>query len=253
VHYLQKMTIVMFLGFCSFASPAPVLAQPDDSSQVTPGDDGSSMAKSEVSSTDTSPAAPSSGSGDNATPLNDAGNGNPVVRAATGDMGMTFRFGGLATMTATGNQHTIGPLVFSQVGWKFVLSETWQIPLYWGLGIHFVNTEVNDASNDATNWGMALGGGIEYHFRIWRRISPFIGGLLGLSFEDPTGENNLKFGIDLGPNVGVEYYVGDRLSLTAQYLLAIQLGHENKGPEASQTSFVFRTLAGGAMILTYYF
>jgi hypothetical protein len=100
---------------------------------------------------------------------------------------------------------------------------------------------------------MALGGGFEYHFRIWRRISPFLGASLGLYFEDPSGENNLRFGVDLGPNLGVEYYIADRLSLSAQYLLAIQILNAQSGQDISNTSFIFRTLAGGAMNLTYYF
>lgn len=191
----------------------------------------------------------------------------PVVRAAAGNMGMYFRFGGLATLLADGNTRNVGPVAFTQVGLKFVLSESWMVPLYFSTGIRLDSVEnapdPNDAdSGEETNWGLEVGSGFEYHFRVWRRISPFFGLNVGVGFEDPTGEDNLKFGVGLGPILGVEYYIGDRVSLTAMYMVVIQIGYQEQpgaqgpfGPTDSNdlTTFSFTTMAGGALNLTYYF
>ncbi len=190
----------------------------------------------------------------------------PVVRAAAGNMGMYFRFGGLATLTASGNTRNVGPVAFTQVGLKFVLSESWMVPLYFSTGIRLDSTEnpTNPSepdSDEETNWGLEVGSGFEYHFRIWRRISPFFGLNVGVGFEDPTGEDNLRFGVGLGPILGVEYYIADRVSLTAMYMVVIQIAHQEQaggmgpaGPLTNNvTTFSFSTMAGGALNLTYYF
>jgi len=191
---------------------------------------------------------------------------DPVVRAAEGNMGMYFRFGGLATLVAEGNTRSIGPLAFSQIGLKFVLSEKWMVPLYFSTGIRLDSPDYDpdpndDQSPDTTNWGLEVGSGFEYHFRVWRRISPFLGVNVGLGFEDPTGETNLKIGVGMGPILGVEYYIADRVSLTAMYMVVIQIGYQEQpdmpgpsGPTSNDlTTFVFSTMAGGALNLTYYF
>ena len=68
-----------------------------------------------------------------------------------------------------------------------------------------------------------------------------------------SGDDNLVFGIGVGPSLGVEYYIGDRLSLTALYQMVLQLAYQQAGSSSSVTAFSFSTLAGGAMTLTYYF
>ena len=170
----------------------------------------------------------------------------PVVRADAEDWSMFFRFGGLATMLAGNNTRTIDALMVTQVGMKYVPSEDTRIPFFLGFGIRH---NAPDGGSGATDWGFDLGAGYEWHFRIWRRISPFFGLNGGLGLADPDGNNNLVFGLGLGPTMGVEYFIADRMSLTAQYLMTFQLEIQ---PE-DHVAFQFSTLAGGALNLSWYF
>jgi hypothetical protein len=183
--------------------------------------------------------------------------GDPVVRAEAGNMGMYFRFGGLATLTHSNNTRTVGPLVFTQVGMKFVFSERLMLPVWFGTGLRVDSPDDdNPATNEesATNWGIDLGVGIEYHFRIWRRISPFVGGSFGFDIEDPTQDDNVVLGVGLGPVLGVEYYIGDRVSVTGMYMFTIQFRHQDAPTGTNAvTTFGLSTLAGGAVNITYYF
>ncbi len=172
----------------------------------------------------------------------------PVVRANKGDIGMYFRLGGLANLVHDNRSHNIGPLLFSQVGLKFVFSEQWMLPIWFGTGMRVDSPETGDSS---TNWGIDMGAAFEYHFRIWRRISPFFGAGLGFQIEDPTLDNNVKWAFDLGPNMGVEFYFADRVSLTAMYMFLVEIAHQDSVNPI--TSFSFATLAGGALNITYYF
>jgi hypothetical protein len=199
-----------------------------------------------------------------ATPEPAMPDGSPVVRATAGNMGLFFRFGGLANLFATGNSRTVSSgaagseaLVLTQVGMKFVRDEHWIFPIYFGSSLRLSSPE---KGNSRTDWGLDLGGGFEYHFRIWRRISPFVGASLGLGLTDPSGDNNFIFGLGFGPALGVEYYIGDRVSLAAMYLLALQVAYQQVRDatsypvsSTSTTGFSFQTLAGGSLYLTYYF
>lgn len=177
--------------------------------------------------------------------------GDPVVRARGGNMGLYFLFGGLAGLTHSNVDRNIGALIFNRVGLKFVFSEHWMLPIWFGTGLRV--DSVDDPTIDATtDWGIDLGVGFEYHFRIWRRISPFVGAGVGFDLQDQTGADNIRFGMGIGPSLGVEYYLGDRLSLSAVYLFTIQLVYQDS-PLASTTTFGIATLAGGAVTLTYYF
>ncbi len=176
-----------------------------------------------------------------------------VVRAAADNWGMFFRFGGLATLTHGANSRTTGAAVLHHVGLKKVISENWMIPFYAGTALHLRSPDGADATVD---FGMELGGGLEYHFRIWRRISPFVGANIGLFFLKPDGDDNWDFSIGLGPNLGVEYYIGDRVSVSALYAFSLNIEIQSRNTPtgaATQTSFGFRTMAGGALNLTYYF
>jgi len=173
---------------------------------------------------------------------------SPVVRAQAKNIGMYFRFGGLANLTHSNNTRNVGPLLFTQVGMKFVFSESFMLPIWFGSGMRVDNPDQGDS---ATNWGIDLGVGFEYHFRIWRRISPFIGGSFGFDVQDPTQDDNIALGVGLGPMLGIEYYVADRVSMTAMYMFTIQIGYQDGAN--SVTSFGISTLAGGALNITYYF
>jgi len=174
---------------------------------------------------------------------------SPVVRATGGNIGMYFQFGGLAALLHSNTPRNIGNvLIFERVGLKFAFSEKLMLPVWFGTGLR-VNSP-NRADSSGT-WGIDLGAGLEYHFRIWRRISPFIGGAFGINVADPSGSTNAHVGIGLGPVMGIEYYIGDRLSLTAQYMFVIGIEYQD-APDAV-TSFSFQTRAGGALNITYYF
>ncbi len=177
---------------------------------------------------------------------------HPIVRAKEDDWGMFFRFGGLATLLASNNTRNVNSLLVTQVGIKAVLSEKLMIPFFFGTGVRHISED--DGNDSQTDFGLDIGVGVEYHFRIWHRISPFIGGSLGFGISDPTGDSNMVIGIGIGPNLGVEYYVADRVSLAAQYLLVFQF--ENGQPPGSTgklTTVQLSTLSGGAMNLNFYF
>jgi len=183
----------------------------------------------------------------------------PVVRAEAGNMGMYFRFGGLASLTHSNNSRTVsgtqgGSLVFSQVGVKFVFSERLMLPIWFGTGLRVDSPDTDPPGSPEgpyNNWGIDLGVGLEYHFRIWRRLSPFIGGSFGFNVQDPTNSDNVTVGVGLGPIMGMEYYIGDRVSLTAMYMFVIQIAFQDSAN--STTTFGMSTLAGGALNITYYF
>ncbi len=196
------------------------------------------------------------------TPTAKAANPNaPVVRATGKNMGMFFKFGGFATMTATGDLIKTGNAVLTnEVGIKFVFSEKFMLPIFFGMGVGVTKKEGADESD--TDWNMSLGAGVEYHFKIWRRISPFIGGVFKFGFSDPAGESNLIFNVNLGPALGIEYYIADRISLTASYMFLIGiawadsqythfgLGTKNSVP-AVGTSVDLSS--GGKLTITAYF
>ena len=200
-------------------------------------------------------AAPARAQQGRAKPLDDS----PVVRAMGGDVGMLFRFGGLATMSAFNHERNVNNvLLITQAGVKFVLTDHWMLPVYFGTGLRVSDTSGTGVSH--TDWGIDAGAGFEYHFRIWRRISPFVGTSLSLGLSDKDYSNNSVFSFGLGPSLGVEYYIGDRVSLAAQYQLMIMLDH-NDGTDttavglATQTGGAvgFAAQGGGFMTLTYYF
>jgi opacity protein-like surface antigen len=185
---------------------------------------------------------------------------SPVVRAKGGDLGFFFRFGGLASLDNGNNGRTVNGLVLTQVGLKLAISDKLMIPIYFGTGLqHSSLGDCPDGSDcTSTDAGIEAGAGFEYHFRIWRRISPFVGASLGLGYVNPSGNDNWNLGVGFGPSVGVEYYIADRVSLTAQYLMVFQLAYQKGaatliGSDSAVTTFAFQTLAGGALNLTYYF
>lgn len=168
----------------------------------------------------------------------------PVVRADAGNLGLSFTFGGLASMTA-GSSEAVNTLIFSQVGLRIVLNENFIFPLYVGFGMQLRDQENTDAQTD---FGLRLGGGVEYHFRIWRRISPFIGGGLRIGLDEPAGDNNWGFGFALTPTMGIEYYVGDRLSLIAQYYFNLIFAITDPA-----FNLHVGTASGGALSAVFYF
>lgn len=169
----------------------------------------------------------------------------PVERASDGLWGFSWRFGGMATMAATGNVQAAGEVTVTQIAVKYAPSEEWRIPFYVGTGLKVRAPEGQDANAD---WAMGFGGGFEYHFRIWRRISPFIGATLGLGITDPAGDANWQLAIGLGPQLGIEYFIGDRLAVQALYQFILGF-HLTEG----LFQFGFSTASGGLLGIGAYF
>jgi hypothetical protein len=195
-----------------------------------------------------------------AAPAAPAPDGSPVVRAKAGNLGFFFKLGGLATLDHNNTSRTVNALGFTQVGLKLVPSDNLLVRLYFGTGLQHSQTSCPEfgtcTAESSTDMGLEVGTTLEYHFRVWRRISPFVGAGLGLGYVNPSGGNNWNVGVGLGPLLGVEYYLGDRFSLTAEYMLTFELGYqksETGSGAASVTTFAYRTLAGGALVVTYYF
>jgi hypothetical protein len=191
---------------------------------------------------------------------------SPVVRASgeEGNMGLFFRFGGLATMTATGdNQGANDGVMNAQLGLKFVMSEKIMVPLFFGMGI--VHKKVTD-QDGTTGFSMDFGAGVEYHFRIWRRLSPFFGAILKLGFYDKTSDSDaedLSIRFHVGPTIGMEYYIADRVSLAVAYMLMITLYADTVNADSTTINFDMSTKSGldvaaaaesgGYMTLCFYF
>jgi len=190
-----------------------------------------------------------------AAPSTAAASDSNVVRAAAGNWGMFFRAEGLATLGTESERLEVGgagvipretALFVTQVGMRAVLSERWIIPFYLGFGVRVLDPDGNIDSR--TDYGLDVGGGFEYHFRVWRRISPFVGATIGLQSFDPAGNDNGIIVLGLGPTLGVEYYLGDRVSILLQYLVRFGFGFSEPAFE-----FSFNTRAGGALSLSFYF
>jgi hypothetical protein len=187
----------------------------------------------------------------------------PVVRAEAGNLGMTFSFAGLATLGYAGDTRTAGAVAAGggafvanvAVGMKYVLSETLHIPFFFGTSITGTKTPGSDMLGA---WSLGFGAGVQKYFRLWRRIAPFVDAYFLFNISDPSNPgvtaDDKVFTIGISPGLGVEYYIADRLSLTARYMFNVGL---NIAPRESAgvptNTYLFATASGGAMTLTYYF
>ncbi|MCA9664434.1 MAG: outer membrane beta-barrel protein [Myxococcales bacterium] len=179
----------------------------------------------------------------------------PVERVKGGEWGFAWRFGGLASLAATGNGSGVGNIILTEIALKYVPNENWRVIGFFGTGLRLDSPE---GGTSGTDWGLSLGGGFEYHFRIWRRISPYFGVQLALGLRDPAGDiggdSNLSFSLSLGPQIGIEYFIFDHVSLQATYLFFLQFELNTYAAASVRgTRFEFGTGAGGALTLTIYF
>ena len=185
-----------------------------------------------------------------ATPkLTVAADDSPVVRAAAGNWAMTFTFGGLGSLTTNGIlDQKAGNLLFTEVGFRAVLSSV-TIPFSVGLGLANVTNRIGTTTSN-TDIGLSFTGGVLKSFRVWRRIAPYFGGLFHFSYLDPSGDNNWVIGLTLGPVLGIEYYVADRVSVLAQ--ATFQFGVGITDPQA--TIGVGSAISGGGQLgIVFYF
>lgn len=173
----------------------------------------------------------------------------PVARFEPGQWGMQFTFGGLAPMSVAGlRDFGVNRLLFTELGFRRVLSERWMLPFSIGAGVFHHNPEGSGASQNDV--GLAASVGVQRYFRVWRRIAPYAGGRIRLDYSEPNGRANWRFGVGFGPSLGIEYFVGDRVSLSMQGEALVGFA---TFAGLLQVELATQLTAGGQMGLTFYF
>jgi hypothetical protein len=180
---------------------------------------------------------------------------SPVERPIAGDWGMSFAFGGLAPLsvgglTSHGPGAAVAPLkrlFFTEVGMRYMLDDRWALPFSVGIGMMSFNPSSGGSETDV---GLSASVGFQRYFRIWRRIAPFFGAKLHIHYVDPTGDQNYLVQFAVGPVLGIEYFIGDRVSLAMQYELMIGVNVQDSATTVGLQSIV---AMGGSMALSFYF
>jgi len=170
---------------------------------------------------------------------------SPVERPIAGDMGISFAFKGLAPMS-------VGGVSDATIGQAF--------------GATMLNVSPpGGGDNNRTDFGLGFGIGFQHYFRTWRRIAPYVGAKLHLSYFDPSGDKNYLVQVGIGPSLGIEYFIADRVSLSMEYnfFFSVQFEGDNAaaGGRAGAPGAVGGTAVGlgtslwmgGQMALTFYF
>lgn len=172
----------------------------------------------------------------------------PVERFQPGQWGMQFTFGGLAPMTIGGlRDFGVNRLLFTELGFRRVLGESWVMPFSVGAGVFHHNPDSGDSQNDV---GLAASFGLQRYFRVWRRIAPYAGGRMRFGYSEPNGRANWMVGFGLGPVIGIEYFVRDRVSLSLQGDAQVGITQYSG---LLQVELATRVDAGGQMGLVFYF
>ncbi len=173
----------------------------------------------------------------------------PVVRAGPGDWGMTFIFGGFAPLSVggLGDLPLAEGLVFTEIGVRRVFKRV-VVPFSFGAGVSQVRKA--GEAKPTISAGVSASVAVLRGFRVWRRIAPYFGGFLHTHYIDAAGPDNWLVNVSVGPILGIEYYLGDRVSLYGQGVVGI-------GPNIGKSSiqWVARAAlaAGGQLGLTFYF
>ena len=79
---------------------------------------------------------------------------------------------------------------------------------------------------------------------------PYAGGQMHFHYLDPSGDKNWQVQLSLGPVLGVEYYIADRVSLLLQG--TFQFGVTMTDPVA-MVGLASSISGGGQMGLSFYF
>ncbi len=167
---------------------------------------------------------------------------------AKGLWAMRFIFGGLAPLNVGGlSNNNVNRLTFTEMGFRRVVGEQVAIDFSVGAGVFHHNPDEGDSQNDV---GLATSYGIQRWFKVRKRIAPFVGGRLRLNYAEPDGRANWQVGVGFGPMMGIEYFVGNRLSLTMQG--EAQLGF-NVFRGLLQVQAATMITAGGQTGLAFYF
>ncbi|WAS94591.1 hypothetical protein [Nannocystis punicea] len=236
------------------ADPSMAAWQPAAEPSATPpvdspvSGDSSSTATPEPASVATAPPAatpsPPAPAGDGKLP-----DTQPVVRAAPGNWGMTFIFGGLGPLSVAGlgDQPLADGMMFTEIGVRRVFKK-FVLPFSFGAGITHRTRE--GTSRPEVSAGVSGSIAVLKGFRVWRRIAPYTGAFLHVHYLDSPGPNNWLVNLSVGPILGIEYFLADRVSLYGQGIIGI-------GPQFTRQSvqFVARAMmaAGGQLGLTFYF
>jgi hypothetical protein len=212
--------------------PAPVLAAPPE--PVTATDDESATRRDDDDDDDDDDDERD-------------GRGRKIERAKPGHWGMQFTFGGLAPLSIAGiRDHGVYRLLMTELGFRYVADKV-IVPFSVGAGVFHHNPNQGSKQNDA---GLSASVGVLKPFRVWRRISPYFGGMFHLHYLDPTGDNNWLFNVAVGPVIGTEFYVGDRVSLLFQGQLDVGI---NMLDAVTQVRASTSLAAGGQTGLVFYF
>jgi hypothetical protein len=119
------------------------------------------------------------------------------------------------------------------------------------VGVGLANTTTRTgAANSSTDVGLSFTGGVLKGFRVWRRIAPYFGGLFHFDVLKPAGDNNYVVDMSLGPVIGIEYFIADRVSLFAQG--TFQFGVQITDPTA-KIALGTGISGGGQLGLNFYF
>jgi long-subunit fatty acid transport protein len=153
---------------------------------------------------------------------------------------------------------TVGRALMAEVGIRYMLADKWALPFSFGAGL--LNLSPNGGGDASTDLGLSFTVGFQRYFRTWRRIAPYFGAKLSMSYVDPSGEKNYFVRIGIGPALGIEYFIADRVSLSMEYnvFLSFQIEGDNASRAAGAlggTVVAFNTSLwmGGQMALTFYF
>lgn len=184
----------------------------------------------------------------------EASDQSPVVRAVPGNWGMSFVFGGLAPLSIAGiNDYGVNRLLFSEIGFRKV-TKNWIVPFSIGAGVfrHKVDADDDAMVDEIRQYdvGLAASVGLLRSFKVWRRIAPYVGGKVHVHYLDPTGDKNWLVNFSLGPVLGIEYYVADRVSLLLQSQIGVGI---NVLSGTAQIEAGTSLAAGGQMGLVFYF
>lgn len=181
-------------------------------------------------------------------PSSDDDDASVVIRPHDGHWGMHFAFGGLAPMSIGGlNDVNAGRLMFTELGVRRAFRNGWALPFSAGVGWFHGNPDDGESENAA---GVSASIGVRKSFRVWRRIAPYTGGDVRVTYADPEGEDNRLVELAFGPNLGIEYFIADRVSLLLQGDLTLALGFSEVGFETDLGTHVS---GGGQMGLVFYF
>lgn len=173
----------------------------------------------------------------------------PVLRAAPGNWGMTFIFGGLAPLSlgGVGDRRVGEGLLFTEIGVRRVFKNV-VIPFSFGAGLS--RQGVEGQTGKTTTAGISGSLAFLKGFRVWRRIAPYWGAFIHAHYLYGPGAGNWLVNIAVGPILGIEYFLADRVSLYGQGIFGIGPDITKKTISVSASTAI---AAGGQLGLTFYF